>query len=171
MGLLIYLAILFSKIIEVSLSTLRIVFITKGERVIGSIIAFFEISIWLVLASTVLSSLQQDPFKALMYALGFVIGNYIGSWLEEKIGLGIVTLNIVCKEKDEEIILEVLQSLKIGYTLLESQGQVEDNRLIIANIMRRRKTEVIKALEGLDIKFFVSISESRAVYGGYGLKK
>jgi uncharacterized protein YebE (UPF0316 family) len=50
----IYLFIILFKIVEVSISTVRIVLITKGERKIGAFIAFFEVSLWVILVSTVL---------------------------------------------------------------------------------------------------------------------
>lgn len=40
-----YFIILLGKIIEVTISTIRIVLISKGERKIGSILAFFEIAL------------------------------------------------------------------------------------------------------------------------------
>ena len=81
----VYLVIFFGKIVEVSLGTLRIVLINRGERLIGSLIALIEISLWLIIAGNVLSDYQSDPFKMLAYALAYALGNYVGSWLEERL--------------------------------------------------------------------------------------
>lgn len=167
----IYLLIFLGKIVEVSLATVRIVLITKGERVKGVCIAFFEITIWIILASNVLSSISEDPLKAFVYAIGFVFGNYLGSLIEEKIAIGIITLNIITTYENSIVITDKLKELEIGYTLLEAQGQKEENKLIIAYMARKRKGEVLKELHSLEVKFFVSINESRNVHGGYGLKR
>ncbi len=97
MDILLYIMIFCAKIIEVSLMTLRIVFITKGERKMGALVAFFEVSIWLFLVTTVLGGITEDPLKAVVYALGFAVGNFVGSLLEERIGLGLSQVQIIVK--------------------------------------------------------------------------
>ena len=170
-GLGIYFIIFLCKIIEVSFATVRMVLITKGEKTKGSFMAFFEITIWLVVSANVLTGLATDPMKGVMYALGYVVGNYLGSIIEEKIALGIVTVTIITSSENNEIITEKLKELEIGYTVLEAQGQKKENKLIFAYISRKRKIEILKKLKDLDIKFFMSINESRDVYGGYGLTR
>ena len=75
----VYLVIFLGKIVEVSLGTLRIVLINRGERLIGSLIALIEISLWLIIAGNVLTNYQSDPLKMVAYALAYAMGNYVGS--------------------------------------------------------------------------------------------
>ena len=167
----IYLIIFIAKLIEVSLATIRIVFISKGERGKGAFIAFFEISLWLILASNVLTSITEDPFKAVAYVLGYTAGTFLGSLLEEKIALGIATLNITCNTADSGKIIEVFQELEVGFTILDSCGQKDTNKIFIAYIPRKRKKEVLTALNTLNIKIFITTTESIGTRGGYGLDK
>jgi len=167
----VYLIIFFCKIVEVSFATVRMVLITKGERVKGSFIAFFEITIWLALSSNVLTSIKTDPMKGLVYALGFVVGNYLGSLIEEKIALGIVTANIITSSENTEVIVDKLKELEIGYTILSAQGQKDENNFIVTYMARKRKKEMIKQLNNLNVKYFISVNESRDVIGGYGLTR
>ena len=76
MRYLIYLLMLVAKIVEISIGTTRIMLITRGERVLGSILGFFEVLIWVILVSTVLKDITSDPIKVIIYALGFALGNY-----------------------------------------------------------------------------------------------
>lgn len=94
-----YVLILIVKILEVTLATTRIVLITKGERVKGAIIGFFEVIIWVLLISTVLKDITEDPIKIFIYAIGFSVGNYIGSLVEEKIGIGTTRVELIVKEE------------------------------------------------------------------------
>ncbi|WP_051624201.1 DUF5698 domain-containing protein [Clostridium akagii] len=98
-GIGIYIIIFSCKIIEVSFATLRMVLITKGEKFKGAIMALFEITIWLVVSANVLSNLATDPMKGVMYALGYVVGNYMGSLVEEKIAIGVITATIITSSK------------------------------------------------------------------------
>ena len=70
---LLYIIIFIAKIIEVTIGVLRMVLITKGERKLATVIAFFEIVIWLLVVSTVLVDITEDPFKVLAYAAGFAL--------------------------------------------------------------------------------------------------
>lgn len=87
--------ILLAKIIEVSFTTLRMVFISKGEKILASIIGFVEVTIWLKVASVVLVNINEYPAKMFVYALGFAIGNYIGLAIEDKLGLGYSKIQII----------------------------------------------------------------------------
>ena len=167
----IYIIIFFCKIIEVSFSTVRMVFITKGEKVKGAFVAFFEITIWLILSANVLTSITSDPMKGVVYVLGFVVGNYLGSLIEEKVALGIVTATIITSSENKNIITDQLRELEIGFTVMEAHGQKEENKFIVAYMARKRKDKMLKGLKSLDIKFFISINESRDVHGGYGLTR
>lgn len=170
-GIGVYILIFLFKIIEVSFATVRMVLITKGEKVKGSFVAFFEITLWLLLSANVLANISSDPMKGVMYVLGFVVGNFLGSLIEEKVALGIVTATIITNTANKDIIVDTLKDLEIGFTVLEAQGQTDQNKFIVAYMARNRKKIVLKKLKDLDIKFFISIDESRDVHGGYGLTR
>ena len=87
--LIVYICIFLGKILEVTLCTLRIVLINRGERAIGALLALIEITLWLIIAGNVLSNYQSDPWKMVAYALAYSLGNYAGSWLEERLAFGL----------------------------------------------------------------------------------
>ena len=112
----IYLVIFLAKVIEVALSTLRIVFISKGERNIGVLMSVFEITIWVILAGTVVVGITEDIYKMIAYIAGFGMGCYVGSWLEEKIALGVTNLNMIADENVSKKIIAILKENNIGFT-------------------------------------------------------
>jgi uncharacterized protein YebE (UPF0316 family) len=101
----IYVFIFFGKIIEVAISTFRLVLISRGERVIGSVISVVEITVWLVVTGTVLTGFQTDIWKVVVFVAAFAIGIFLGSWLEEKIALGLSNIQIILQDKEEELII------------------------------------------------------------------
>jgi hypothetical protein len=72
----VYLLIFFGKILEVTIATVRMVLINRGERVKGSIVAFFEISLWLFITGTVLSGFTErlDILRLLVFGVAFSLG-------------------------------------------------------------------------------------------------
>ncbi|SUY46843.1 Uncharacterized protein conserved in bacteria (DUF2179) [Clostridium putrefaciens] len=166
-----YVLIFLAKIVEVSLMTLRTVLITRGEKLVGSIIGFFEVIIWLYLVSTVLVGISEDPIKMVVYALGFSVGNYVGSFLEEKLAIGLLTISIVSSTNDAIIIAEKLRKDNLGVTLVEAEGINEKKKMIVVHVKRKRKKEVMKLIAETNTKAVVSIADTKTVYGGYGIKK
>jgi len=79
-----------------------------------------------------------------VYALGFSVGNYVGSFLEEKLAIGLLTISIVASANDAIIIAEKLRKDNLGVTLVEAEGMNEKKKMIVVHVKRKRKKEVIK---------------------------
>ena len=88
-GPILYLIIFAAKTIEVSIATVRLVLVNKGERVKGAVLGFIEILIWISLVSSVLNNITDDPFKIIAYAAGFSLGNYLGVSIGLKLQLAL----------------------------------------------------------------------------------
>ena len=56
-GVLVYLAIFFGKIIEISLDTVRVVMINRGEKLKAAIIGFVVVIIWIFIVSSIITIL------------------------------------------------------------------------------------------------------------------
>lgn len=171
MRMLTYLFIFFAKIIEVALMTIRTVLITRGEKLYGSIIGFVEVSIWLYVVSKVLISIDEDPIKMVVYALGFTCGNYFGCILEEKLAIGVLTINVITSENDGKELAQILREQKIGVTIVDAEGIKDEKKMLIIHAKRKRRKEIINLIQNSDIKSVVSVTDTKTVYGGYGIRK
>lgn len=167
----IYIIILVAKIVEVSLATIRIVLITKGERLKGALIGFVEVIIWVSIVSNVLSDLTKDPLKIIIYATGFVLGNYLGSYLEEKIGLGTSRMEIIVLRQDGTKLANALRKEGFAVTVVRGEGMNHERRILISHVQRRRAEEYIKIVKANQKNSVITISETKPAYGGYGFKK
>jgi len=163
-----YLFIMVAKIVEVSLATVRMVLITKGERKIGSFIAFFEVSIWIIVVSSVLDNITADPFKIIAYALGFSIGNYLGSVIEERIGIGHSEMNIIVKEEDGAELAKVLRDEGYAVTILSGQGKNHPRNILILYVPRTKLKSCVELVKSNQENAVITISDKKPVYGGFG---
>lgn len=166
-----YLFIFFAKIIEVALMTVRTVLITRGEKVYGSVIGFFEVVIWLYVVSQVLVGIQDDPLRMIAYALGFSCGNYVGCTLEEKLALGVLTINAITSEENGQKLAEILREHHIGVTMMDAEGLNDVKKMLIIHAKRKNKKHILKVIETSGVNAVVSINDTKTVYGGYGLRK
>ena len=164
----VYLFILFGKILEVSFGTLRIVLINRGERTIGSMIAILEISLWLIVASSVLIGFKTDFLKGIVYALAFACGNYIGSWLDELLAFGLSSMQVVLPDMASAREAEAcLREKGFGITSLDVHGRDDDRSMLIMTMQRKRLPQAIAILESHCNGAVVTVSDIKVQRGGY----
>ena len=84
----IYFFIFISKIIENTLSTLRIIVVANGRKKLGAILQGMVALVWIFVTGVVIVDINKDLFKVFVFCAGTVVGSYIGSILEEKVALG-----------------------------------------------------------------------------------
>ncbi|QRN85083.1 DUF2179 domain-containing protein [Clostridia bacterium] len=169
--MIIYILIFTAKIVEISFMTIRTVLMTKGEKLYASILGMFEISIWIYLMSTILTNIQSDPLQAVSYALGFACGIYLGSTIEERIGVGLVTMHVIADIRDGMQIASGLRAQNIAVTHLKGEGRDAGKSILMIHIKRRKRKEAVKLIKEICPEAMINIYDVKNIAGGYGLKK
>lgn len=129
----IYLLIFISKIIENTLSTLRLIVVSNGKKKLGSILQGIVALVWIFSISVVIIDINKDILKIVFFVLGSSVGSYLGSIIEEKIALGSNMLICITKEIFEYDIKNKLNNYKIT-TICE-----KDNTYLVLLILLKRK--------------------------------
>ena len=146
----IYLFIFICKILENSIATLRLIIVSNGKKIEGAIINFILSFIWII--STSLVVLNNNIYKILIFAIGSLIGSYIGSILEEKIALGNNMLFIISKEYKK------ISKLENTYLI--------NKDILIIMVKRKKRKEIIDKILNIDNKAII-ISESETFINYY----
>lgn len=94
------------RIVDVSLSTFRMLLVVRGSRVVAPLIGFFDILLWLLAAGAAIRNLSS-PAHVLGYAAGFAAGTAVGMWLEGKLALGICTVRAISREPQRALATEL----------------------------------------------------------------
>lgn len=165
----VYFCIFVGKMLEVALCTLRMVLINRGERLIGAVIALIEITLWLIIAGNVLSNYQSDPWKMVAYALAYSIGNYIGSWLEERLAFGLCSLQCVVMDAETaDKIGAALRSHGFGLTEMKVIGRDDNDRYMLMSTLRRKLApEAIELIQSVAPNAVITVSDVKSLRGGY----
>ncbi len=129
------LLIFFSRICDVTLGTLRIIFVSKGLKVIAPIIGFFEVLIWLVVISQVMQNISQW-WNYLAYAGGFATGNFVGMWIESRMAMGISLVRIITRTNAEGLISTLRFA---GYRVTNVSAMNNDGKVEVIFLPVRRK--------------------------------
>jgi uncharacterized protein YebE (UPF0316 family) len=152
-----------ARIMDVTLDTIRIVMVGKGERKIAPLLGFFEILIWLIAISRIMQNLD-NWMCYVFYAAGFATGNYIGIMIEEKLAVGIVQLQIITGNQASELI-NALKQAGYGITHHIAEGGASTRFVsVIYSIVRRNDLDkVIAIIREYNSDAFYSIADVRFV--------
>ena len=108
--LIIPLFIFLARVTDVSMGTIRVIFISRGFKFLAPFLGFFEVLVWLLAIQQIMANLNNVLYY-LAYAGGFAAGTFIGIVIEEKISIGKVTIRIITK-KDSTKLLKALKEQK-----------------------------------------------------------
>lgn len=101
--LLLGLGIFIARICDVSIGTVRTIVTVQGRTTIAFFLGFFELIIWISVASTVVLQINESPLLIIFYALGFATGNVVGILVERKLALGSIILRVITAKNGKEI--------------------------------------------------------------------
>ncbi len=157
------------RIIDVSMSMIRMILAIRGYRAKAAAIGFFEVLVWLLAVGQALQHLYS-VWHVVGYAAGFATGNYVGVWLEERFAVGLRVVRAIFRNGSEQRGARAAQLLREhGYGVTEVQGRGREDAVEILDLIvaRRHVAEVTQLLRQVDPEVFISIEEVRAVQGGY----
>jgi uncharacterized protein YebE (UPF0316 family) len=156
--------IFFARICDVSLGTIRVIFISKGIRYLAPIIGFFEVIIWLLAIGQIMNNLTN--FVAyIAYGAGFAAGTYIGMVIEEKISLGLVSVRIITK-KDPGELIQYLRLNNYGVTSLDGEGGTGKVKMVFTIIKRQDLPHVVEIIKQFHPNAFYSVDDVKSVGEG-----
>ena len=162
----IYALIFFAKLLEVAISTVRSVLVNRGNRVAAALLAAVEISIWLVVTSTVLLGIMEDPFRAVAFGLAYAIGIYVGIRLEDKLALGLAQMEIIAEFELAKRITKKLREHGYGVTTFDCEGLDGKKLSIVLKIKRKDVPGTIGMLKEYD-QLFVTVTDIRKLSIGH----
>jgi uncharacterized protein YebE (UPF0316 family) len=156
--------IFLSRICDVTIGTIRIIFVSRGNRFFASTLGFFEILIWLVAIGQIMKNL--DNFMCyIAYAGGFAMGNFIGISLEEKLAMGILVVRVITR-KDGTALFEAFKNEGFGVTGIDARGATGPVAIIYTVIKRSALPKVAELVKKFNPKAFYSIEDVRTVNEG-----
>lgn len=162
---LVWIVIFLAKITEVTFATLRIILINKGHKNIGFVLAVIEIALWIVVVSNVITKLTL--MKGAMYGLGFAVGVYLGSLIENKLAIGNISIQAIVSEKNGTLIANTLRENGFGVTTMEGQGLEQARTVLLVYAKRKSKTSAKTIITEIEPKAMIISHDSNAISGGY----
>lgn len=149
--------IFLARVADVSLGTIRLIFISRGMKYLAPVVGFFEILIWLLAIGQIMTNLS-NPVCYVAYAGGFAMGNFIGMAIAEKLSLGVVLIRIVTK-KDATELEESLKYADYGVTSVDGHGSTGQVMILFTIVPRREANKVVDLIMKFNPRAFYTIEE------------
>lgn len=147
MNFITYFLIFMAKVIENTLGTLRLIIVANGKKVFGAILQGIIAIIWAISAGIVIVDVNKDMLKIIFFALGSLVGSYIGSLIEEKIALGSSIITSIINEKDSLLIIRTLRKKRYVVSTINIDNK---KRTIAIMVHRKRIKNVSNIIKKID---------------------
>lgn len=158
------LIVFLTRVTDVTLGTMRIIFISRGRKLLAPLLGFVEVFIWITVVSQVVGGVH-NYFAYLAYAAGFAVGNYVGMVLEDKLAIGTLVIRIILPQRGD-LLSERLREAGYGVTYVDGHGASGAVMLIYTIVMRRELERVMDIVHETAPKAFFTVEELRSVQQG-----
>jgi uncharacterized protein YebE (UPF0316 family) len=154
-----------ARILDVSLQTMRIIFISKGRKLLAPLLGFFEVMIWLMAIAQIMHNLT-NPLYYFAYGFGFAMGTYVGLRIEERLAIGVVLLRIIT-QTDASPLVACLRADEFGVTCIDAEGKSGKVKIIFIVVDRRDLTRIIDMVRRHNPRAFYSVEDVRSASRGF----
>jgi len=156
-------------ITHVSLTSVRLIMMIKGLRGYAATLSIFETFVYIMGLSIILNNLDS-PWKIAAYCLGYAMGVYTGSVIEEKMALGYITAEVVVDTINDDFPKE-LRKNGFGVTTWIGEGRDGQRLVMMVLAKRNRQKELTKLIDQYCPSAFVLYEEPKYFRGGFWTKR
>lgn len=153
-----------ARVVDVSIGTVRIIFIAKGMRFWAPFLGFFEVLIWLIAISQIMQNLS-NPATYLAYAFGFAMGNYVGMSIEHKLAMGLAMIRVITN-RDATELLEHLRGKDFSVTDVAAEGNRGPVKVLFSIIKRKEIPGMVNVIQQFNPHAFYTIEDISFVSEG-----
>jgi uncharacterized protein YebE (UPF0316 family) len=155
--LLLPLLIFCARIADVSINTIRIIYVLGGRRWTATFLGFFESFIWLMAIRQIFEHLD-NWICYVAYPGGFATGIFVGMLIEERIAYGKVIVRIITRKEIREL-LEYLNKQQFRFTHVNATGPDGHENLVFTVLERERLEDLMTKLREIIPSAFYTVEK------------
>ena len=150
---------------DMSLDTLRVLFVMRGKKGTVWVLGFFQATIFILAISIVLAGVD-NPLKVIAYAAGFATGNVVGMLIEERLAIGYIQLRVI-SPRFGSAIAEKLRAEGYAVTEVAARGKDGMVTLLSCSVQRKKVNQVRDVVNQVDPTAFITAEDVRPVRRGF----
>jgi uncharacterized protein YebE (UPF0316 family) len=153
--------IFFARICDVSIGTIRIILVGRGHRFASSLLGFFEVFIWLLAISQIVTNLGS-LVNLVAYCAGFAAGTYVGMTIERRISLGTMIVRVIVPHESAHLIMYLIAN-NYKVTHMDAEGALGQVKIIFTIVRRSELKHVLGIIQRFDPEAFYTVEDLRMV--------
>jgi len=159
------LVIFLLRVTDMSLDTMRMLFVVRGKKPIAWILGFIQSLVFVIAISTVLANLN-NIMNVIGYAAGFASGNVLGMLIEERLAIGHIAMRVISTKNGTQIAAALR---KRGFAVTEIKARGKDGKVEILNssILRRDVGRFEDLVTKTEPSAFVTAEDIRPIHRGF----
>lgn len=159
--------IFFSRIIDVSLGTIRTIMTVRGNRSLAAAIGFAEVMLWFLIAREALNTEETSIFIAVAFAGGYAAGTFIGGLVAKLMFPSNHLVHVITSRRDKELLKAITDA---GFPMTVSDVYGRDHAAEKYMLFIYVDGKYVKELKSIiiqnDPSAFISMSEGRTSING-----
>ncbi len=153
------------RVINMTLDTLRIRMMARGQKALAFLFGVIETIIFLYTLSSVFEDLD-NIVNTLAYAFGFATGSIVGMNLDERLAVGYIHLRVISPNRGA-LIAESLRGQGFAVTEFSGRGRDGTVSMLSLSVKRKNAKRIRAAVEELDENAFITAEDLTPVRRGY----
>ncbi|MBI3359823.1 MAG: DUF2179 domain-containing protein [Chloroflexi bacterium] len=150
---------------DMTLDTLRMLFVMRGRKWLAGVIGFAQSAIFVVAITTVIRNVN-NVWNIIGYAGGFAAGVMVGMTIEERMALGFSYMRIISSTKGHAV-SDALRRAGYAATVMTGMGKDGTVAIVTCTVRRKDVNAVQSLVQEIDPSVFVTVDEVRPLARGY----
>ena len=153
------------RVTDMTLDTLRVLFVMRGRKPIAWILGFFQAAVFVVAITFVLRDLT-NVLNIIGYAAGFATGVVVGMTIEERLAIGHIHMRIISSRRGSRIAEKIREE---GYAVTEVPARGKDGTVTMLNcsVLRKNAERVRVMVNEIDPEAFITSEDIRPIRRGF----
>jgi uncharacterized protein YebE (UPF0316 family) len=153
------------RVTDMTLDTLRVLFVMRGRKPIAWVLGFFQAAVFVIAITSVLRNLT-NPLNVIGYAAGFATGVVVGMAIEERLAIGYVHMRVISSRRGSGIAEKLRDE---GYAVTEVPARGKDGMVTMLNcsVLRKDIPRLRNIVNEIDPEAFITSEDIRPVRRGF----
>lgn len=155
--------IYFARILDVTLNTIRTFYTLKGKSTISTIISFFEVLVWFLVAREALNINLNSVWVPISYALGYATGNLLGSFISNNYIKTEINVTVITKKNNN--LVSILRDNEYEISIIDLKNSFDNvkKQMLIIETNKKNYKRLIHIIKSYDINSCIMVSDIKKI--------
>jgi uncharacterized protein YebE (UPF0316 family) len=162
---LVALGIFILRVLNMTLSTVRMLTVVRGMRTVTWILGVLQTAIFVVAFGSVVNDMD-NLLNIAAYSTGFATGNVIGMMIEKRLAFGFINITVVSSTRGREL-AERLREQGHAVTEIPARGKDGSVEILECSVQRKLAQKVRNIVLEIEPDAFITSRDIQRVWRGY----